>query len=281
MVVWNDSGMPDSEIDRRPTVRPGDRWRRLLVESAVPKAIAGGAPETLGNQDVGRFRWRPDEDARLPERPSRRRALEALPEGGTVLDVGVGGGGSCLGLVPKPGLIIGVDAVETMLESFTASAAACGVTARAVHGRWPEVAGDVGAADVVVCHHALYRVVEIEDFVTALTSAARHRVVVELSEHPPLAALDPLWRSMHGIERLRWQVADEAQAVLEATGLPVEREDILLPPRPMEPTPELVAFARRRLYVGPDRDPEIEEFFRTRERRPQRMVALWWAGTAS
>ncbi len=112
---------------------------------------------------------------------SRRRALEALPDGGTVLDVGVGGGASSLGLVPKPGLIVGVDQLEGMLELFQASARTAGVPARAVLGTWSEAAQQVEPVDVAVCHHAIYRVAEIEDFAAALTVRARHRVVIELS----------------------------------------------------------------------------------------------------
>jgi SAM-dependent methyltransferase len=239
-----------------------------------------GAPETAPTLEPERFRWRPEQDAKQPVRPSRRRALEALPEGGSVLDVGVGGGASSLGLVPKVGVITGVDGLAGMLESFEASAATAGVAARAVLGTWPEMACEVEAADVVVCHHAMYSVVEIEDFIAALTTRARIRVVVELSAHPPLSVLNPLWRRFHGIDRPDWLVADEAQAVLAALGLAVERQDMALPANPPAVTPQHVAFCRRRLFVGPDRDAEIEEFLRTRSPEDHWVSALWWPGTA-
>ena len=259
---------------------PGDRWRAALDELAVPQTIRDNAPDPNWTLEPQRFRWKPEEDANNPVRPSRRRALEALPEGGSVLDVGVGGGASSLGLVPKPGLIVGVDRLADMLESFEASARQMGVAVRTVLGDWPDVADEVEPADVAVCHHAVYSVVRIEDFVTAMTVRARHRVVLELSEHTPLAALNPLWKILHGIERPNFLVADAAQEVLVSMGLDVEREDIVLPPRAQEVTPETVAFARRRVYVGPERDPEIEEFLRAREPTEQRVVALWWPGAA-
>jgi SAM-dependent methyltransferase len=239
------------------------------------------APDPDVGLEPQRFRWRPEEDARQPVRPSRRRALEALPDGGSVLDVGVGGGASSLGLVPKPGLIVGVDPMEGMLESFRDSARAVEVAVRTVLGAWPDVADQVDPADVAVCHHAMYRVVEIEEFVAALTARARHRVVLELSAHSPLAALNPLWKTIHGIDRPDFLVADEAEAVLRALGLAVEREDMLLPARAQEVTPELVAFSRRRLYVGPEHDREIEDFLRNRRPQPHRVVALWWPGAAA
>jgi len=262
------------------TDRPGDRWRELLRQSAIPQSVLAAAPDPEPTLEPERFRWKPDEDARQPVRPSRRRALEALPEGGSVLDVGVGGGASSLGLVPKAGLIVGVDPLDEMLRSFEESARAAGVATRAVLGQWPDIADQVEPADVAVCHHALYRVEDLEDFVTALTTHARRRVVVELSEHSPLAALNPLWESIHGIDRPDWPVADEVHAALVALGLAVEREDMVLPPRAQEVTPMLVAFSRRRLYVGPERDAEIEQFLRTREPQEHRVVALWWPGAA-
>lgn len=262
------------------TSRPGDTWREALRRSAVPQAILDASPEPEVSLEPERFRWKPDEDAAQPVRPSRRRALEALPEGGTVLDVGVGGGASSLGLVPKPGLIVGVDPMEGMLESFQASAQEAGVACQAVVGIWPAVAGEVEPADVAVCHHAIYRAEEVEDFVGALTDHARRRVVIEVSDRSPLSALDPLWASIHGLNRPDWSVADELQAVLVAMGLAVEREDMLLPPRVQEVTPQLVEFCRRRLHVGPERDAQIEQWLRARQPQEHKVVALWWPGAA-
>lgn len=266
--------------DAPTTTRPADRWRELLRQSAVPQEIIDASPEPDATLEPERFRWRPEEDATQPVRPSRRRALEALPEGGTVLDVGVGGGASSLGLVPKLGLIVGVDPLEGMLESFQASAAEAGVAAKAVLGSWPEVADQVEPADVAVCHHAIYRVSELEDFLTALTERARNRVVVEVSARSPLSQVDALWKLLHGIDRPDWQVADEVEAVLKAMGVAAEREDTVLAPRAPEVTPAHVAFVRRRLYVGPERDPEIEQFLRSREPQEHRVIALWWPGGA-
>jgi len=257
-----------------------ERWRNAQLDAAVPQSIVDSAPEPEGSLEPERFRWRPEEDARQEVRPSRRRALEALPEGGVVLDVGVGGGASSLGLVPKPGLIVGIDPLEGMLESFAASARQAGVATRTVLGAWPHVADEVEPVDVAVCHHVLYRVAEIEEFLAELTGRARHRVVLELSARPPLTALNPLWKILHGIERPDWLIADDLEALLVGLGVAVEREDIVLPPRTREVTPELVAFSRRRLYVGAERDPEIEAYLRGVPSQEQTVVALWWPGSA-
>jgi SAM-dependent methyltransferase len=246
----------------------------------VPDEIRARASEREWALEPERFRWRPEEDARQPIRPSRRLALEALPAGGSVLDVGVGGGASSLGLVPKVGLIVGVDRLAEMLELFEASARASGVDAKGVLGEWPDVADQVGPVDVAISHHAMYTVAEIEAFVLAMTAKARNRVVLELSAFSPLSALNPFWKALRGIDRPEFAAADEAYAVLVQMDLNVEREDIDLPPRAPEVTPELVAFTRRRVYAGADRDAEIEQLLRAREPQEQRVTALWWPGEA-
>lgn len=259
---------------------PADRWRQAVLAWAVPEAILATAPQPPSRLEPEMFRWKPEEDAKHAPRPSRRRALEALPEAGSVLDVGVGGGASSLGLVPKAALITGVDHHEGMLESFEESGRVAGVATRAVQGTWPEVADQVEAADIAVCHHAVYGVAEIEPFLEVLTARARHRVILEVSVQSPLAGLNPLWKAFHGIDRPDRPVADEAQAVLSAMGLAAEREDLVLAPRPAEVTDARVAFARRRLCVTEERDPEIAEFLRGLVPQEQRVVALWWPGRA-
>jgi len=260
---------------------PAARWRAGVEGWALPDRIIDEAPQPYVALDPERFRWRPDADALQPVRPSRRCALEALPVGGSVLDVGVGGGASSLGLAPKVGLIIGVDPLAGMLASFEASARDASVEARAILGGWPEIADQVGPVDVAVCHHAVYRVAEIEPFLAALTAAARCRVVLEVSAHPPMVDLNPLWRAFHGIERTDRLVADDVEAVLAAMGVAVEREDLFLKPGQHDVSPERVAFVRGRVCVGPERDAEILTFLQESVPTDHQVVALWWPGTAT
>lgn len=260
--------------------QPSLRWREALGQWAIPEAIVEAAPERPWGFPPELFRWTPNEDRNSEMRPSRLRALEALPPGGSVIDVGVGGGASSLGLVPRVGLITGVDESDNMLRSFEEAARAAGVAARAVQGRWPEAADQVGPADVVVCHHVFYNVGDLEPFAAALTDHARLRVVVELTQHHPQSPLNALWKALHGLDRPTAPTADDAWAVLGAMGLEVHRTEIEVPPRWREVTPEVVAFARRRLCLGADRDHEIAVLLEEHGAQPQRVVALWWDGTA-
>ena len=81
--------------------------------------------------------------------------------------------------------MIGVDRDPAMLASFTTSAAAAGVRSATVQGEWPDVAIDTPVADVVVCHHVVYNVADIEPqwnlVMTATVLAMLPPVVVVLA----------------------------------------------------------------------------------------------------
>ena len=158
-----------------------EQWRQELAGWEIPAALVANAPEPPWGFPVGLFHAEPDPVDTF----SRDRALDVLPPNGSVLDVGCGGGAASLALVPRAATVTGVDSGPGMLADFAASADARGVAHHEVAGTWPDIAGEVDAADVVVCHHVFYNVASLPPFVTALTSHARRRVVVELTaEHP-------------------------------------------------------------------------------------------------
>ncbi len=257
-----------------------ERWRTALEGWAIPQEILDAAPESPWRFSTSMFARRAEEALTERPVPSRQRALEAVPAGGTVLDVGVGGGAASLPLAPPAGLLIGVDQADDMLEAFTSAAARRGVAAQAVAGLWPDVAAAVPAADVVVCHHVFYNVADLEPFAAALTSHARQRVVVELTGEHPTSNLNPLWRSIHGLERPTTPTAEDAAAVLAEMGLEVGVEVFERHwGRTDADRADTVAMVRRRLCVGPERDPEIEAHLDA-QAPGRRAVALWWDGSA-
>lgn len=255
-------------------------WRHQLGQWAIPQEIVDAAPEPPWTFPTDLFA-RAAEAAVAPDAPrgpSYHRALEALGEGGTVLDVGVGGGAASLPLVPPATHVTGVDQGDELLAAFDNAATTLGVPHTIVHGRWPDVALEAQAADVVVCHHVLYNVADLEPFVTALNDHARRRVVIELTAEHPMARFNHLWRALHGIERPTGPRAEDAGAAITEMGLAPTSEAWQRPGHPSHMSRgELVAFARRRLCVGPERDVEIDSLLAAGGDEPLRSVmTIWW-----
>jgi SAM-dependent methyltransferase len=259
------------------------RWRKDLDSWAIPPEILAAAPESPWGCPPDLFRRAAEgvlaEDHRRLSR-SRRRALEALPEGGSVLDVGAGGGAASLPLCPPAASVTAVDQSAGMLAAFAEVARKQGIGHREIEGLWPAVAGDVPPADVVVCHHVLYNVGDLVPFAAALTTHARRRVVVEITADHPQARLNPLWERFHGLVRPTRPTAADAAAVLGDMGLDVTVEEFEAPPLfSHDPhQEEVVAFTRRRLCLPPERDAEVAAALEPAGL--QRLVTLWWSGRA-
>lgn len=256
------------------------RWADELAAWAIPQEILEGAPESPWGYPPALFRAA--EPGEAADTPSRRRALDVLPPGGSVLDVGAGGGAASLALVPPAGRVVAVDESAGMLAALAGAAEERGVAHQEVEGRWPDVAGAVRVADVVVCHHVLYNVPDLAAFALALTDHARRRVVVELTASHPLTAQASLWRHFHGLDRPDGPTADDARAVLAEAGLVVAAEPFDTPHRRHRDRAEWVAFVRRRLCLTAERDPELDALLPADDATPvaRTAVTLWWPGSA-
>lgn len=268
-----------------------ERWRSQLETWAIPQRLVDAAPESPYVFPAALFRRRGQMAGTQKPTPTMTHALEVLPEHGTVLDVGVGGGATSLPLASRAGLLTGVDAQADMLGPFTEAARSAGVEAQGVRGRWPDVADDIPSADVVLCGHVAYNVADLEPFVTALDDHAGLRVVLELTDRHPLAWMNDLWQRFHGLDRPSGPTDRDALAVLEELELPAARDEQQLPADDpnaggFERREDAVAMIRRRLCLSPDRDDEIVRALGDRIREnaggwsvgpsERTIVTLWW-----
>src|ERR1035438_2632448 len=80
-------------------------WRNAMREWALPDAILAAAPESPWGFPAELFRSRAELVTPGELTFANRRARDALPAGGTVLDVGVGAGAASLPLSPRCSLI--------------------------------------------------------------------------------------------------------------------------------------------------------------------------------
>jgi len=267
-----------------------ERWRQQLAAWAIPDDILTAAPESPYGFATECFRRRGERAAASEPTPTTVRALETLPEGGSVLDVGVGGGGTSLPLAERAGSIVGFDARSDMLDAFRENATRLGVRVETLAGVWPEDADDAPVVDVVVAGHVCYNTPDLGPFAQALGRHARRRVVLELTERHPLAWMSDLWMTFHGLARPDGPTADDVEAVLQELDLDVGRED-----RRVSEQHGTAGFARRedaihqvrrRLCLPADRDGEISDALGDRLRLidglwdfgpdERTLVTLWW-----
>ncbi|MAT07169.1 MAG: SAM-dependent methyltransferase [Acidimicrobiaceae bacterium] len=235
-----------------------DRWSDLIASWGLPEHIVAAAPESPWRHDVARFAV--DDEAIDRDSTSARWAREVIPPvGGTVLDVGCGGGRSVAPLVPPATEVIGVDRVGAMLDEFVAAAERLGVARRTVHGAWPDVMATTPVADVVICHHVLYDVGDLVPFVVGLTARARLAVVVEIPVRHPMSAWNGAFGHFWNLDRPDRPTHLDVIAVLRELGL--DPEFTVSPRRrrsryDADPA-NLLTVARRRLGLGGDRDAEL------------------------
>jgi SAM-dependent methyltransferase len=247
-------------------------WAQELAAWRIDPALLASVEESPYTLPPELFT--PDEEP--GDTPSRQRAIEALPDGGSVLDVGCGAGAASLALVPPAAHVTGVDASEGMLAAFEAAARDRGVAHAVVQGAWPDVADQVEPADVVVCHHVAYNVPDLAAFATALAAHARRRVVMELTAAHPWVPIGPLWRHFHGEGRPIGPTAALAADVLYDAGIRAH-EEVWEKPRRALDRDLVVEMTRRRLCLPPGRQKEVDELLGPGpELTVREVVTLWW-----
>jgi len=259
------------------------QWAADLADWAIPPQILDQAPQSPWGHPVSRFAGRADQAVAHPRGWSYERAASLLPDGGSVLDVGVGAGAASLPLAGRARLITGVDPSAEMLDAFRSRAALQGVDAVTVEGRWPDLARAVGVHDVVVAHHLVYDVADVVPVLEAFTEHARRGVVLELPPTHPLTWMSPLWEQFWGLPRPTRPTSDDLVAILrdlKVRGLVRyrwQREDLDL-----TPLDERAALVARRLCLPDDRIPEVRVAIAELPPGQHRdVVTVAWSGSAA
>ena len=250
-----------------------DKWRSDLESWAIPQEILAQAEVPPWFHPAALFA--------LPEKiwdsPSHQRAREAMPMGGTVLDIGCGGGIAAFAIAPPAAHVIGVDHQSEMLAMFAANAAERSLQCDVIEGFWPAVADKVPVADVVTAHHVVYNVGDIKPFIEALNSHATKRVVIELPLVHPMTPRSNGWKHFWNLDRPTSPTADDFFKVLEEMGIQAKMEKfegrILLD----EGEDDRVEYTRMRLCLPESRRDEIVEFLKTDPSPTSRQLAvIWW-----
>jgi SAM-dependent methyltransferase len=268
-----------------------DRWQADLASWAIPEHITAAVSESPWVLPRQVFARRADRLVIEPAGPSYQRAWAALDPPGSVLDVGSGAGAACLPLLPRCTGVTAVDSDPAMLALLGERAVAAGHQARLIEGTWPDAAAEAGQADVATCHHVTYNVPQIAPFLLALTSAARRRVVLEMTATHPLTSLNQLWLKFHNLRRPEGPTADELLAILAAMGIRADYERWRRPGGPDYASfDEMTDITRRRLCLPPERSAEVAQALVDAGIDPlhpvdlgssgREVFTIWWAGSA-
>ena len=261
------------------------RWRQDLAAWAIPEHILAQAVESPWQYSARIFAQRADDQLTSPSGPSYERALEALPAGGSLLDIGSGAGAASLPLGDRAGRLVAVDPEQAMLDAYGERAARFGEGVQLVRGRWPDVAQQIAPVDVAVCHHVVYNVAEPVPFLRAMINVARRRVVVELTAQHPMTPLNPLWLRFHGLRRPDKPTADQLREMISALECNVSMECWNRPMTGFGDFTEMVVQTCRMLCLPPERRSEVEVALRELGVDPRdprgvggtrQLVTLWW-----
>jgi len=251
----------------------GNHWRQSLEAWAIPQEILDQAPENPWIHPPVMFQIPRD----IQDSVSHQRAREAMPAGGSFLDIGCGGGIAAFAVVPPTGHVIGVDHQGEMLEMFTQNAAARGVTSEVFEGFWPMMAERVAAADVVAAHHVVYNVAEIEEFARAMNAHARNRVVIEMPQSHPLTTAAPLWKHFWNLDRPMQPTPNDLMAVLHELGIKAHLELWDGSMRTEADLESQAHFSRIRLCLPEFRESEVRDFLESQPKIAIRSLAtIWW-----
>lgn len=252
--------------------RAQDTWAGQLAAWAIDPEILDAAPESPYGFPPGLFGTQTGAEA------THRAIAAALPSGGSLLDIGCGGGAASIPVAERAGSLLGVDSSEGMLATYAAAAKAADLPVQTWYGAWSAVAADVPVADVAVAANVVYNVPDIGDFLQTMTQHARHRVVIELTDSHPWTAMAALWRRFHGQDRPDGPTTADFLAVTAELGFDAHVKSFERVSVWANAAPDVVlAFNRRRLCLPVQREPEVAAAMRELPATPPSTAStVWW-----
>ena len=264
-----------------------EAWkRRIEAHNAQSLRVRGNRPqdEDWWSSLAGGFRADPK---RTDDPVADLLASWVTPET-TVLDVGGGAGRYALPLALRCKHVTVVEPSPSMVMQLREAAKEAGIeNVSAVEARWGEA--EVEPADLVLCANVVYGVAEIEPFVRKLHQSAKERVVVVAFMDAPASMLSPLWKAVHGEERIELPALPQLLPVLWEMGFFPNLEMLAAPPRYSPNIDAAIAIARHMLHVeaGTEKDERLQKAARElavetpegvtlRRQAARPLGVVWW-----
>ena len=226
------------------------RWRTMVeTEHAQSEKMRGQVPPPADHWQPYAQHFRAD--PRRTDDPLVNRLLTEVTPDSTVLDVGAGGGRLSLPLALHCRHLVAVEPSSSMGAVLRQQASDSSIdNVSLVEATWDSA--EVEPADLVLCVHVLYVVHDIEPFIRKLEAHARDRVLVLLYKSPPQTQVYPLWKRIHGEERLPLPSLLELHEVLSQLGIEAHTDMLPLEPsRGFEDRQHALEQLAQRLYLAP------------------------------
>ena len=167
----------------------------------------------------------------------------------TWLDIGAGGGRYALPIALLAKRVYAVEPSSGMRETLGASLREHGIeNVETFDERWPGKS-KVPVADVSFLGHVGYDIAEFGLFLDQMEAHTRRLCVALLFDPSPTSDFSPLWRHVHGEDRVTLPAIREFTALLFARGSFPQISSVSLPPRSYESREALHRAARRPLWV--------------------------------
>jgi hypothetical protein len=218
-------------------------------------------------------------DPRRTDDPTLAALRSLAVPGETWLDIGAGGGRFALPLALEVREVICVEpsaAMVQVLEEGMREHAISGI--RIIRDRWPIAERTAVTADVSLMAHIGYDIERIGPFLDAAEAATRRRCVAVLGEGAMTTTATLFWQPIHGEQRVTLPALPELLVLLVARGrLPAVQLVERTPPS-FGSRDELVAMARRQLWVRPgsEKDAALTRLvMETAEQRDGRFALDW------
>ena len=161
--------------------------------------------------------------------PLLRRLQSVITSQTSVLDIGAGTGRFALALAPAAQQVIAVEPNGAMLGYLLHDASEQGLSnITTIQANWQDTPKNL-SADVVICSHVLYPIVDIEPFLAKLYQATQRACYIYMRATSIDALTAHLWRHFHGDERCLPPGYIHALDVLYEMGLYASVEIVKLP----------------------------------------------------
>jgi len=133
--------------------------------------------------------------------PFFQRVRQQMTPQMSVLDVGAGTGRFSLALAPYARQVIALEPQAALLAYLRQELATAGLTNLVIlQSRWEDAPADT-RADIVLCSHVLYPILDLVPFLEKLNAAGGQACYVYLRATQLDTLTAPIWRHFHGDER--------------------------------------------------------------------------------